>query len=143
MPEYTEKCPYCGFDAVHYPSSGIVYAGRDFGPVWVCSRYPTCDAYVGCHKDGDGKRPLGRLADKALRQAKMRAHAAFDPLWKELGLRRRKAYAKLADALGIPVDDCHIGMFDEAMCARVVAVCGQLRQNALVAMDFATGKEGR
>jgi hypothetical protein len=34
-------------------------------------------------------------------------------------------------------------MFDEAMCARVVAVCGQLRQNALVAMDFATGKEGR
>ena len=127
------KCPYCGFDAVHYPSSGIVYGGRDFGPVWVCSRYPTCDAYVGCHKDGDGKRPLGRLADKALRQAKMRAHAAFDPLWKELGLRRRKAYAKLADALGIPVDDCHIDMFDEAMCAKVVAACGLLRQEALAA----------
>ena len=58
---------------------------------------------------------------------------AFDPLWKDLGLRRGKAYAKLADALGIPVDDCHIGMFDEAMCAKVVAACGLLRQEALAA----------
>lgn len=137
------KCPYCGFDAVHYSSSALVYAGRDFGPVWVCSRYPACDAYVGCHKDGDGKRPLGRLADKSLRQAKMRAHAAFDPLWKELGMQRRMAYAKLADALGTPVEDCHIGMFDEATCVRVVAVCGLLRQEALAAGSVETVKESR
>jgi hypothetical protein len=53
----------------------------------------------------------------------MAAHAAFDPHWKKGNVKRKQAYARLADALGIAVKDCHIGMFDIQQCARVVSVC--------------------
>lgn len=108
-------CPYCTRPAVLLASSATLYGGRDFGPAWACE---PCGAWVGCHKGG--RRPLGRLADKALRAAKQRAHAAFDPMWKGGEMSRRGAYAWLADALGIAPKACHIGMFDEATCARVV-----------------------
>ena len=128
MPELT--CPYCGKPA-QLTTGDYIYphrhdlADRHF---WVC--WP-CDAYVGCHAKGaqvgrvtsDGTLPLGRLANAALRKAKSRAHAAFDPLWRSGNMKRRQAYGWLASQLGIPVDDCHIGMFNEQQCARVEAVC--------------------
>lgn len=52
----------------------------------------------------------------------MRAHTAFDRLWKGGG-DRSAAYAWLAGALGISKNECHIGMFDVDMCKRVVRVC--------------------
>ena len=83
-----------------------------------------CGAYVGCHKTGDGKQPLGRLANAELRAAKSAAHAAFDPMWKDGKKKRGSAYAWLADALGIDKRDCHIGMFDVETCRRVVEILG-------------------
>lgn len=119
-------CPYCGRVSVFRETSFHLYANRDFGPVWECS---PCRAWVGCHKGT--KVPLGRLADAKLREAKRRAHAAFDPLWiKKMqlegckkGRARGKGYVWLAHQLGINVKDCHIGMFDVAQCERVVEVC--------------------
>lgn len=91
---------------------------------WRCE---PCGAYVGCHKaeggNGDGTKPLGRLANAELRAAKIRAHAAFDPLWRERGMKRHKAYGWLAERLGIQKSECHIGMMDVAMCERVVDAC--------------------
>lgn len=124
-------CEYCGAPAALVEGRDI-YQGpnrdRRFlsKPFWACL---PCKAWVGCHPDTE--IPLGRLADEQLRRAKMAAHAAFDPLWKhkvvapELTQQRNRplAYKWLADALRIPVDDCHIGMFDLATCKRVVAVC--------------------
>lgn len=131
-------CPYCSrpaelVDGGHlYPHREDLY-DRNF---WACD---TCAAYVGCHaagayifdKDGerivsDGTLALGRLADALLRAAKLRAHAAFDPLWRDREPRsraRREAYAWLAKALGIPVHECHIGFFDVGQCERVVELC--------------------
>lgn len=109
-------CPYCGAAAV-WRDSSIVY-GRSYGPIWICSNYPKCDAYVGCH--GGTKTPLGRLANAELREKKKQAHAAFDRLWKGGQMPRNDAYAWLANALGISRADCHIGMFDDEMCERVV-----------------------
>ena len=85
-------------------------------------RCPTCGAYVGCHPGTT--TPLGSVASAALRDARGRAHHAFDPLWKSGYLSRHGAYRWLADQLGVPRGECHIGMFDEAQCARVVSVCG-------------------
>ncbi len=113
------KCPYCGSDVVKRDSS-LIY-GRSYGVAWVCSRFPECDAYVGCHKGSD--RPLGRLANKTLRRRKNEAHAAFDPLWKSGQMSRNEAYHWLAGRLGIPKEECHIGMFDERRCELVVQVC--------------------
>jgi len=47
-------CPYCGLPA-KLVDSEIIYNGRSFGNAWVCSNYPECDAYVGCHRDDPGK----------------------------------------------------------------------------------------
>ena len=71
-------CPYCNVPA-KLVSSTIVYGDRDYGLIWLCSNFPKCDARVGVHKGQEF--PLGRLADKELRKWKMKAHAAFDPIW--------------------------------------------------------------
>lgn len=110
-------CPYC-HRAADLVSSAEIYGGRDFGPVWCCK---PCDAWVGCHKGGT--KPKGRLADKALRDAKIRAHAAFDPIWKSGEMARGDAYGWLAEHMGVDKRDCHIGMFDLDQCSRVVMVC--------------------
>ena len=63
------------------------------------------------------------MANRNLRQAKMAAHTAFDPLWRNGAQHRRRAYAWLAEQLDIAEQDCHIGLFDIEICHRVVAVC--------------------
>lgn len=120
-------CPYCG------QRSELVTGKQVYPNMWHLRdkqiyRCEPCSAWVGCH-DGTTK-PLGRLANAKLRKAKIQAHAAFDPLWrKNYGWTqtrfpgRKEAYKWLAEQLGISRDDCHIGMFDVALCARVVEVC--------------------
>jgi len=117
-------CPYCG-ELAKFVDSVEIY-GRSYGMVYLCG---PCDAWVGVHEGTD--IPLGRLANKALREAKKRAHAAFDPLWNGKMRRdgcsktkaRKAGYQWLARQLGIRASECHIGMFDEEMCDRVVEAC--------------------
>lgn len=116
----TLACPYCAQPAELMLSSAPLYRGIDYGPVWICR---PCQAWVGCHPETTN--PLGRLANAALRRAKMAAHAAFDPLFKSGRMKRGEAYAWLAKALGIEKTACHIGMMDEAQCIKVKAVCDQ------------------
>lgn len=109
------SCPYCGSKAKLVDST-VVY-GRSYGLIWDCR---PCDAYVGVHKGTTN--PLGRLANKELRKWKIKAHAAFDPLWKSGTMTRSNAYAKLATALKMDTKKVHIGMFDVETCKRVVQV---------------------
>lgn len=125
-------CPECG--------APMRLRESRFGPFFGCTTWPKCDATHGAHPDGT---PLGTPADKATKRARIEAHAAFDPLWKDIaevypnlhgralkrlrGLARSRAYQWLAAQLGIPVERCHIGMFDAETCARVVAVCERAR----------------
>lgn len=117
-------CAYCGLPAVFQPRSDHLYR-RDYGPIWECK---ACNAWVGCHRGT--KTPLGRLANGQLRKAKMAAHDAFDATWKRGEYKRFQhrgmAYKWLSEAMGISQAECHIGMFDEAQCARVVEVVKQL-----------------
>ncbi|WP_323016991.1 zinc-finger-containing protein [Castellaniella sp.] len=110
-------CPYCR-------SWANLVTGKEIYPhrpdlfdkkFWECA---PCGAYVGCHPGGI--KPLGRLANASLRVTKQRAHAAFDPLWKDGGMTRSEAYARLSEDLEIPREECHIGMFDEFRCQRVI-----------------------
>jgi hypothetical protein len=113
-------CPYCNKPATLVGGDSIYPHRPDLHDkkFWACT---PCQAYVGCHKGTT--EALGRLADAQLRAAKMSAHAAFDPLWREGSMSRKDAYAWLSQALGVPPDDCHIGMFDVDMCKRVVEAC--------------------
>lgn len=120
-------CPYCGDDAELVKGDSIYPHRADLRALnfWRCA---PCDAHVGCHAKNKrlgfaGIEPKGRLADESLRKARMRAHEAFDPLWRHGTMSRTEAYQWLAGEVGIPVLDCHIGEFDEAMCERVVRLC--------------------
>jgi hypothetical protein len=119
-----QKCPYCGSEVV-CKDSAVVYS-RSYGKIWICSNWPKCDAYVGCHKNSD--KPLGRLANPELRFWKKQAHEKFDKLWKHGDMSRSDAYVWLSRALSIPSDKCHIGMFDVEQCK---AVCDAIKSKAL------------
>lgn len=117
-------CPYCG-SGTRIIDSALVYK-QDDGWLMACTEYPDCKSFVRCHTRS--MRPLGGLADDATRRARGEAHAAFDRRWrrKGRGLRRGarlKAYAWLAEKLGIKPELCHIGYFDAEMCGRVVEAC--------------------
>lgn len=124
-------CPYCLKSSklvkgnVIYPLRKHLYAKSYYH----CSR---CKAWVGCHPNSI--EPMGRLANASLRTARMEAHAAFDPIWETASgsngrtkrTERLKAYIWLARELGMPVRDCHIGMFDIKTCRKVVMLCQAL-----------------
>lgn len=122
-------CPYCrklavpGTGAQIYPYRADLH-GKQFWVCWVCH------AWVGCHDD-DLDRPLGRLANAELRQAKIAAHTAFDRIWRGK-IRRGAAYRWLAAQLGIEPRDCHIGMFDVEHCRRVVTVCEEAHERQIL-----------
>ena len=110
-------CDYCGRKA-ELVDSKVIY-GTSYGMMYLCRH---CNAYVGCHKGTD--RPLGRLADAELRYWKKAAHAVFDPLWRKGRFQghRQAAYAWLADQMGLPVEQTHIGMFDIAQCKQAIKI---------------------
>ena len=113
-------CPYCSNEAPLVDGS-VIYPHRPdlhSKPFYQCA---PCDAYVGCHPGTE--KPLGRLANAELRRAKMAAHAAFDPLWRNGKQKRGNAYKWLAEQLGIAKRQCHIGYFDVDTCNRVKIIC--------------------
>lgn len=64
------------------------------------------------------------LADARTRALRIQAHDAFDPLWRGKGRGKRgKAYAWLAEQLGVPEAQAHMGGMSAEMCERVIALC--------------------
>jgi hypothetical protein len=112
-----DTCPHCGAE-VWIGSNAKIY-GREFGE-WPWALMCTgCDSYVGLHPFTG--IPLGTLATPEIRRARKAAKAKFNPLWQGGPLTRTEAYAWLAGALSVPVEQCHIGWFDVGQCAAVVA----------------------
>lgn len=114
------NCPYCNVPA-HITTGAVLYPHRlDLAhkKIWQCVQ---CAARVGCH--GKTDKPLGTLANAADREARTRAHAAFDRLWKPYKSKRHGAYMWLAKQMGLPPERCHISMMTAEQCAQVVEVC--------------------
>ncbi len=63
---------------------------------------------------------MGTLANAELADYRKRAHAAFDPIWKEKRMSRHEAYRWLAKKLGIRMTECHIAMFEIEDCRRAI-----------------------
>ena len=55
-----------------------------------------------------------------LKRLKREAHEAFDKLWTGGAMTRDAAYRDMAKALGLKEKNCHIGLFDEALCRKVI-----------------------
>lgn len=117
-------CPYCRQPA-KLVFGDIIYPRRHDLHEKLFYQCVPCDAYVGCHPGTS--QPLGRLANDELRRAKIAAHAAFDPLWRNGKMKRSDAYVLLAKKLNMSTNECHIGMFDVPDCKRVIDACKEMR----------------
>lgn len=111
-------CPYCG-SCAELKDSIEIY-GKSFGLVYVCVNYPTCDSFVGVHKNTF--KPKGSLANRELRLLRRRCHTLFDDIWKDGRVSRKETYRWLSDQLGIGIKECHFGMFREGLCRKALQV---------------------
>lgn len=103
-------CNECGSNKVRYTTNDEIY-GKIYGNGG-CYLCDNCKAYVGVHNTKQ-KKPLGRLANKKLRELKMACHRKFDPLWKVANFKRQDCYGYLADQLGLMFRETHFGWFDK------------------------------
>lgn len=113
-----ETCHLCG-GVVSLVNNARFYGGREYGwPLaYACH---SCHARVGCHRGTT--IPLGTLANKEMMEARQKAHEAFDPYWKGLGLgARRRAYRRLARATCI--ENPHISWLGIEDCMKVISAC--------------------
>ena len=100
MKQVNISCPYCGAKAVRRSAQVVRRNAGSGEEVYVCARYPVCDAYVAAHRDS--RLPMGTLANRKLRQM------------------RRDA---LQVQLGLPEAEAHIAHFSEYRCAQVICLC--------------------
>lgn len=132
MTKKAKTCRYCQQPALllHKGDEGYPY-WRDYGPTWTCL---PCGAWVGCHEGTTNA--LGSLANAELRDWKIKAHAAFDPLWQAKIRRdgctkskaRRAGYKWLSEKLGIDLKKTHIGYMSVEECKQVVEICASVGQ---------------
>lgn len=108
-------CPYCNNPA-QFVDNALVY-GRRYGNSYMAYWCKPCNAMVGVHEN-DPARPLGTMANKELREWRIKAHAAIDPIWKDGRLKRQKVYQWLCRHFQYEV---HIGQSNVAQCQAIIA----------------------
>lgn len=111
--EHELACPDCGARLYLRPSK--FDAARVY---YACPR--AADGCKGAHSAHPDGRPMGDPADPETRTARRAAHAAFDQLWQGGEMSRTGAYRWLQKAMGMNVEEAHIGRFDAAQCARLI-----------------------
>lgn len=100
------KCGECG--------EPMELRNSRFGKFWGCTAYPECRGTHGAHPDG---RPLGKPANKETKEARMKAHAAFDRLWKKGKRTRGQAYGWLKAQASVPN---HIAEMSKVQCTALI-----------------------
>lgn len=129
-------CAECGGRESMPVGGEVIYPHREdlWGlRFWLCP----CGARCECHKNTKDQ-PKGRPAHHSTREARIRAHAAFDPIWKAVSTRdgvdmttaRRRGYQWLGREMGLSGEEMHIGYLNEADCNRVIALCDGIREAA-------------
>jgi hypothetical protein len=106
-------CPECG--------SAMLLRQSKFGLFYGCIEYPKCKAAHGAHADG---KPLGTPANPETKKARIRAHDAFDELWKGRHMSRSEAYTWMQRTMGLPEDEAHIGKFTIDQCEELEVLVG-------------------
>ena len=121
------RCPYCGSAAVLRSADGIYKENRADAKLYVCSRYPECDAYVRVIPGTS--TPVGSMANGSLRTLRREAHKHFDLLHLTGLMTKNEAYAWLAAKLQAPLSQAHIGRLSEYYCKQVIEESKKLLEN--------------
>lgn len=81
-------------------------------PFWKCD---SCNNFVGCHhKTKNRTKPLGVIASKEIKNARIKIHEILDPIWKSKQLSRSELYRILTDELGYQYHTAEIKTIEEA-----------------------------
>jgi hypothetical protein len=118
---------HCGAYAALRPASVVHGDKANAEYLFVCSRYPDCDSYVGVHKNS--LKPLGTLAGKELRGKRIEAHKVFNQLWESGIMKKWQAYKWMEAKFGLNQQQAHIAKFSEYMCDELILICDQALQN--------------
>ena len=114
------KCPEPGCDGE------LVLKPSKYGQFYGCTNWAKtgCPGAHGAHPDGT---PLGIPASKETKQARMKAHAAFDRLWKGRGARmnRHQAYVWMRRAMCMTEAEAHIGRFTIEQCEALCRILSE------------------
>lgn len=113
------RCPYCGSPIVLRSADGIYRDNKSNTMLYVCSKYPECDAYVRI-REGSGNIPVGSLANGELRALRIEAHRHFDRIHQTGLMSKQEAYAWLSHILASPMAYAHIGQLGEYYCNVVI-----------------------
>lgn len=107
-------CAECGAAMRLQSTNRFTYADGSPKKFWSCTRWPACNGMHGAHQDG---RPLGTPANKETKEWRIKAHDAFDRLWKvERRMARSVAYRWMQARMGLTDDEAHIGKFNITKC---------------------------
>lgn len=114
-----ESCDNCASLNIAYSTVSKEFANRlnAWPNIWVCK---DCGASIGCHPNTN--LPLGKMAGPQTRKLRIKAHAAFDPIWQTGLMRRDQAYAWLARQLGIGVLVCHISWLTQDHLKKAISL---------------------
>ena len=121
------RCPYCGSSIQLRSADGIYRENNKDTMLYVCSKYPVCDAYVRVMPGT--KTPIGSLANGNLRALRREAHQYFDRLHQTGIMSRKEAYEWLAGMLQTPLSQTHIGYLGEYYCQRVIEESKRILDN--------------
>lgn len=116
-------CRYCGGKIILTSTNAIYAKGNEH--IYLCTN---CNAYVGCHKGTT--RPLGKVANAALRMKRQETHGIFDAFWNTRRWSRSDAYAWLSKSMGLSEGDAHIGNFEMDECEQVIHLCRNYEKEA-------------
>lgn len=67
-----------------------------------------------------------KMATPQTRRARRMLHGIFDPLWKTRE-QRTLAYTWLAEKMGLPRKECHIGLFSVEQCQQAILLVEKYR----------------
>ena len=129
MPTLGPICPYCRERAILCDAMAVygpAYEGR-FN-VWVCSNYPSCDAYVGVHANSPDAAPMGSLANPALRKLRRQTGEAFAALWKSGRMTHSQASRNLEKIMGHRKYHSHIAGYSDEQCIQALMALTELAQ---------------
>ena len=103
------------------------------GPHWNCAdsandiRRGLAGLLIGRRCPKGSTRPLGNLANEALRMKRMETHQIFDSFWKERGMSRTQGYKWMAKKLRLSEELAHIGGFEMDRCQKLIRLCEKER----------------
>jgi len=97
----------------------MVLRDSRYGWFYGCIRFPQCKATHGAHPSGE---PLGEPATAETKQWRIKAHEAFDQLWKgaDATMSRSEAYKWMIETLALTQDEAHIAMFGINRCKQLI-----------------------